>query len=390
MEYNSNYRGIVTYNNDPENKGFVKVFVPGIHPDEFFHDPKALPWCEPAMPIFGGSGPSGLGRNPETGITSVPHVNAGVWVFFERGDVNFPIYTFAVQGGTGWMSKYKNQHVIRTDNVNITINEPNISDDLFEYTTVKETSAYVPTNKKQSDTEEVYFSNNRNILKPINVSMTSSGQFSNMIPALEIKTPQLSEVPVRLHMDVNGNYNLDILGNVNIRYIGTVYEEVIGDKYTTHNGDHYHTHNGNTYSYVNGDSVVNNIGNIETKIVGNIATHINGSNVIQITGSDFKSVLNTSLLEATVMRIENSTTKFKTVYKAETNSITGSRYTNVTGIETKQVTVSQNNIIGMRNTTILGNDISSSGMVIARSLTSVTNFATGIYKITASNIITNG
>jgi hypothetical protein len=77
-----NFRGKVVDNNDPEQKGRIKV---EIYP--YFHNVKAeyLPWSVPASPLFCGAG-VGLGN------FSVPEVNSFVWCFFEAGNLYQPVY----------------------------------------------------------------------------------------------------------------------------------------------------------------------------------------------------------------------------------------------------------------------------------------------------------
>jgi hypothetical protein len=118
------YRGEVVDNEDPNNKGRIKVFIRGVYPNNFINNPKALPYCEPAMSIFGGGFTSKSGSlNSETGITSVPKVGAQVFIFFEDGDHNYPIYFAISQGGDGWLSSNPNQHVLQTENVSFVFDD---------------------------------------------------------------------------------------------------------------------------------------------------------------------------------------------------------------------------------------------------------------------------
>jgi len=157
-----NHLGIVVQNNDPKQRGRVKVFVPYLsmnlyegwdaeNKDKSFFDlsddtisavldsvKNNLPWANCASPIMGevGSGyynaqtsetsngddssrvggkpsdsinssdaydktysPKGY-SNASKGLFSVPKVGAKVWVFFEGGDSNRPIY-FAVSYAKG-------------------------------------------------------------------------------------------------------------------------------------------------------------------------------------------------------------------------------------------------------------------------------------------------
>lgn len=123
------YRAIVICNNDPQKMGRVRVFVPGVYPEEYKSTPAKLPWAEPAMSIFGGNftAPDDS-ENEETGVCTTPHAGkngdgAQVWVFFEAGDIRYPVYFAVSQAGKGWLSKHPNQHVMATDNVKIIVDE---------------------------------------------------------------------------------------------------------------------------------------------------------------------------------------------------------------------------------------------------------------------------
>ncbi|MGO1001000.1 phage baseplate assembly protein V [Lysobacter sp. CA196] len=73
------YRGTVAINTDPEFRGrllLTAVDVAGFVPTT---------WAEPCTPL---SGPPG----PGMGVYAVPPVGAGVWLMFEHGDVNKPVW----------------------------------------------------------------------------------------------------------------------------------------------------------------------------------------------------------------------------------------------------------------------------------------------------------
>jgi hypothetical protein len=74
------YRGTVVQNVDPQRRGRLLVTVPDVL--------KLLPstWAEPSVPLAGPTG-------PPMGMYVVPPIGAGVWVQFEHGDPNYPIWT---------------------------------------------------------------------------------------------------------------------------------------------------------------------------------------------------------------------------------------------------------------------------------------------------------
>ena len=74
------YRGTVLFNIDPELRGRITCLVPdvlGIVPST---------WAEPCTPLAGPTGPA-------MGVYMVPPIGAGVWVEFEQGDPDFPIWS---------------------------------------------------------------------------------------------------------------------------------------------------------------------------------------------------------------------------------------------------------------------------------------------------------
>ena len=75
MEFYGKYRGKVIDNKDPLKRGRLRTNVPAISD----HD---LTWAEPCTPYAG----------PKLGWYVMPPVGANVWIEFERGDVDYPIW----------------------------------------------------------------------------------------------------------------------------------------------------------------------------------------------------------------------------------------------------------------------------------------------------------
>jgi hypothetical protein len=73
------YRGTVVNNIDPEQRGRLNVMVP----DVLSLVPSS--WAEPCTPLAGPTG-------PPMGVYLVPPIGAGVWVEFEQGDPDYPIW----------------------------------------------------------------------------------------------------------------------------------------------------------------------------------------------------------------------------------------------------------------------------------------------------------
>jgi len=74
--YFGKYRGTVTDNADPTNRGRIKVRVPAVLGD-------LQVWAMPCVPYTGNG----------SGTYMVPEPEAGVWVEFEAGDPSYPIWT---------------------------------------------------------------------------------------------------------------------------------------------------------------------------------------------------------------------------------------------------------------------------------------------------------
>lgn len=77
------YRGFVVDNADPEKRGRIRVKVPSVIGDEVVSG-----WALPCAPYGGTS---------DVGAFYIPEVEAGVWVEFEMGLVEYPIWV-----GTFW------------------------------------------------------------------------------------------------------------------------------------------------------------------------------------------------------------------------------------------------------------------------------------------------
>lgn len=75
--YFGKYRGTVVSNTDPMQMGRLQVQVPDVLSDT----PSS--WALPAFPVAG----------PGMGQYVLPPVGAGVWVEFEQGDQNYPVWT---------------------------------------------------------------------------------------------------------------------------------------------------------------------------------------------------------------------------------------------------------------------------------------------------------
>lgn len=73
------YRATVINNIDPEMRGRLMLIIPDVS--------SIIPstWAEACVPLAGPTG-------PPMGIYAVPPIGAGVWVEFESGDPNYPVW----------------------------------------------------------------------------------------------------------------------------------------------------------------------------------------------------------------------------------------------------------------------------------------------------------
>ena len=85
------YRGKVVARSDSKS-GRLKIYVPGVYPEKYADDPDSLPDAEQAGPLFGGV-------SKGYGMFSYPHIGAILWVFFQNGDQNLPVYFASCLGG---------------------------------------------------------------------------------------------------------------------------------------------------------------------------------------------------------------------------------------------------------------------------------------------------
>ena len=69
------YRGIVKDNKDPENLGRCKIHIPGVH-GTYDYSPSLLPYARPMT----------------TGKVQIPELEEVVWVMFEGGRKESPVY----------------------------------------------------------------------------------------------------------------------------------------------------------------------------------------------------------------------------------------------------------------------------------------------------------
>ena len=107
--YYGKYRGTVVSNTDPLQLGRIQVSVPSVLGDG------RMSWAMPCVPYAG----------PGVGLFTIPPVEANVWVEFEGGDTDNPIWTgcFWGRGEVPAMPAVADMKVLKTDGVTITMND---------------------------------------------------------------------------------------------------------------------------------------------------------------------------------------------------------------------------------------------------------------------------
>ncbi len=86
QQFLGKFRATVLNNIDPELRGRLMLTIPdvlGLVPST---------WAEPCTPLAGPTG-------PPMGVYMVPPIGAGVWVEFEQGDPNYPVWVGCRWGG---------------------------------------------------------------------------------------------------------------------------------------------------------------------------------------------------------------------------------------------------------------------------------------------------
>jgi uncharacterized protein involved in type VI secretion and phage assembly len=108
-EFHGKYRGVVTDNRDPLMMGRVRAQVPDVLGQY------QSGWAMPCVP-YAGDG---------VGLFLIPPVNANVWIEFEHGDPNYPIWAgcFWSQGKVPATQARPEMKVLKTDAGTITLND---------------------------------------------------------------------------------------------------------------------------------------------------------------------------------------------------------------------------------------------------------------------------
>lgn len=109
QKYFGKYRGTVTDNRDPEMRGRLKASVPDVLGDQ------DSSWALPCAPYAGD----------QVGLFAVPPLNTAVWIEFEQGNPDYPIWSgcFWASGEPPASPAQPEKKVFKTDGVTLTIDD---------------------------------------------------------------------------------------------------------------------------------------------------------------------------------------------------------------------------------------------------------------------------
>lgn len=108
-KYYGKYRGKVENNVDPQQMGRIQVSVPVVLGDG------RLSWAMPCVPYAGN----------QVGFFAIPPVGGNIWVEFEGGDPDYPVWSgcFWGMGEVPAMPATAEMKVLKTDAGTITLND---------------------------------------------------------------------------------------------------------------------------------------------------------------------------------------------------------------------------------------------------------------------------
>lgn len=232
MSLYGNYRAVVVDNNSPGKDGCIKIDVPTLCFEGL--------WAEPAVHLVGGA----------EGVESVfiPHVGDWLWIFFDGGCPESPIYFAAAPRGKDMPEAFKRVdelHMRRQSNRKTLI-----------------TSGFVPWSEPAGPTRIEY---------PYNRGIKFHG-------GLLIEVDEKGEETRASLYHPSGSYmELENDGDVACRVSNNKYEVIIGKNHIFVGGDELKTIEGALNSSVKGNVTENVDGNVTEQIKGNLMATIQGS-----------------------------------------------------------------------------------------------------------------
>lgn len=103
------YRGVVSDNRDPDNLGRIRARVADVYGEQ------ESGWAMPSVPYAGRS----------VGLFLIPPTNASVWIEFEHGDPDYPIWTGCFWGRNEVPANpaSADKKVLKTESATITLDD---------------------------------------------------------------------------------------------------------------------------------------------------------------------------------------------------------------------------------------------------------------------------
>lgn len=202
------------------------------------------------------------GKSPESG--------AQVFVFFEAGNINKPVYFAAAQSGPGWFSEHPNQHVFHSDNIRVRIDEePEHPDSTCKFDTY---------NDQNSD---------------LSIEDGTKKERKTRLD-IEILAKDINAVNVQIHGDVNmkveGDWYVHHEGDKHETHIGNTYIKHIGDTYTEEEGKTIYRHKGDYSQLIDGTYTENITKNYNQTVGADSTVEITNNSALSI-GNNYKKTV---------------------------------------------------------------------------------------------------
>ncbi len=107
--YFGKYRGVVSDNQDPDQRGRLRATVADVYGED------DSPWALPAVPYAGS----------QVGFYMIPPLNSWVWFEFEKGDPDYPVWTGCFWGDSQLPSEASSPDVklVKTASATITLDD---------------------------------------------------------------------------------------------------------------------------------------------------------------------------------------------------------------------------------------------------------------------------
>jgi hypothetical protein len=133
-----------------------------------------------------------------TGAVSWPSVGSRVWVFFEGGNQNKPVYFAATQAGSAWLPSAPGEHVKKTKSISLKINETTLEEGEIMTAEEFQTSLTTPVSAAPS------------------ILDTALSEISNSIKTAadaDLAAGEITDAEYATKLSESRNFSLDTFGN---------------------------------------------------------------------------------------------------------------------------------------------------------------------------------